>query len=44
MTYIDFLGNLHSSTKRDYIARVIDPDFPKAKAAELAKKTPVKPS
>lgn len=38
MTYKDFLGKLHSSTKRDYIARVTDPDFPKAKAAELAKK------
>jgi ubiquinone/menaquinone biosynthesis C-methylase UbiE len=29
---------LHKSTKRDYLARVNNPDFPKAKAAELAKK------
>jgi protein-L-isoaspartate(D-aspartate) O-methyltransferase len=29
---------LHKATKRDYLARVNDPDFPKAKAAELAKK------
>jgi len=28
---------LHKSTTRDYLARVNDPDFPKAKAAELAK-------
>ena len=38
MSYIDFLGKIHSSTKRDYLARVNDLDFPKAKAAELAKK------
>ena len=38
MAYIDFLGSLHSSTKRDYLARVNDPEFPKAKAAQLAKK------
>lgn len=37
MSYIDFLGKIHSSTQRDYLARVNDPDFPKAKAAELAK-------
>ena len=28
---------LHKSTQRDYLARVNDPEFPKAKAAELAK-------
>ncbi len=38
MAYIDFLSVLHKSTKRDYLARVNDPDYPKAKAAELAKK------
>ena len=38
MTEIDFLSPLHKSTKRDYISRVIDKSFPKAKAAELAKK------
>lgn len=38
MAYIDFLSPLHKATKRDYIARVIDPDYPKPKAAELAKK------
>lgn len=28
---------LHKSTQRDYLARVNEPEFPKAKAAELAK-------
>lgn len=37
MTYIDFLSVVHKSTKRDYLARVNDPEYPKAKAAELAK-------
>lgn len=38
MSYIDFLSVVHKSTTRDYLARVNDPEFPKAKAAELAKK------
>lgn len=38
MAYIDFMSPLHKSTKRDYLARVNDPDFPKARAAALAKK------
>jgi len=38
MSYIDFLSVVHKSTARDYLARVNDPDFPKAKAAERAKK------
>jgi len=38
MPEIDFMGLLHKSTKRDYLARVNDHDYPKAKAAELAKK------
>ena len=38
MAYVDFLSTTHRSTKRDYLARVNDPDFPKAKAAKLAKK------
>ncbi len=38
MAYIDFMSPLHKATKRDYIARVTDPKFPKPKAAELAKK------
>jgi protein-L-isoaspartate(D-aspartate) O-methyltransferase len=38
MNYIDFLGPLHKSTKRNYLARVNDPLFPKHIAAELAKK------
>ena len=38
MTYIDFMSVLHRSTQRDYLGRVNDPDYPKAKAAELAKK------
>lgn len=37
MAYIDFLSVVHKATKRDYLARVNDPEFPKAKAAELAK-------
>ena len=38
MAELDFMSVLHKSTQRDYLARVNDPDFPKAKAAELAKK------
>lgn len=38
MAHIDLMSALHKSTKRDYLARVNDPDFPKAKAAALAKK------
>lgn len=38
MAYIDFLSSVHKSTQRDYLARVNDAEFPKAKAAELAKK------
>lgn len=38
MANIDFMSVLHKSTQRDYLARVNDPDYPKAKAAELAKK------
>jgi ubiquinone/menaquinone biosynthesis C-methylase UbiE len=37
LAYIDFLSVVHKATKRDYLARVNDPEFPKAKAAELAK-------
>jgi SAM-dependent methyltransferase len=37
MAYIDFMSPLHKSTQRDYLARVNDPDYPKAKAAKLAK-------
>ena len=37
MAYIDFISVIHKSTKRDYLARVNDPEYPKAKAAELAK-------
>lgn len=32
------MSALHKSTKRDYLARVNDKEFPKAKAAKLAKK------
>ena len=38
MKYLDFMGSLHKSTPRDYLARVNDKQFPKAKAAKLAKK------
>lgn len=37
MAYIDFLSVIHKATQRDYLARVNDPEYPKAKAAELAK-------
>lgn len=38
MAYIDFLSVVHKSTTRDYLGRVNDPEYPKAKAATLAKK------
>ena len=38
MKEIDFIGKLHNSTQRDYLGRVNDPDYPKEKAAKLAKK------
>ena len=34
MAYIDFMSVLHKSTKRDYLARVNELEFPKAKAAK----------
>lgn len=37
MAYIDFMSSLHKSTSRDYLARVNDPEYPKGKAAHLAK-------
>ena len=37
MAYVDFMSVVHSATKRDYLARVNEPAFPKAKAAVLAK-------
>lgn len=36
MAYIDFISSVHKSTKRDYIARVVEYD--KAQCAEIAKK------
>ena len=38
MANVDFIMPLHTSTKRDYLARVNDPEYPKAKAADLALK------
>jgi len=38
MKEIDFMSSLHKSTKRDYLARVNDKEYPKHKASELAKK------
>ena len=38
MAYLDFLSANHNSVKRDYLARVNDPEFPKPRAATLAKK------
>ena len=35
---IDFMSVLHKATKRDYLARVNDPEYPKPRAAELSKK------
>ena len=37
MQNLDFMSALHKKTKRDYLARVNDKEFPKYKAAELAK-------
>ena len=37
MAEIDFMGTLHKSTWRDYLGRVNDPEYPKARAAQLAK-------
>lgn len=37
MAYIDFISANHIKTKRDYLARVNDPEYPKPRAAELAK-------
>ena len=37
MAEIDFMSVLHKSTQRDYLARVNDPEYPKAKAAKLSK-------
>jgi SAM-dependent methyltransferase len=37
LAYIDLMSPLHKATTRDYLARVNDPEYPKAKAAELAK-------
>ena len=37
MSYIDFLSVVHKSTKRDYLARVNDPEYPKNIAAKLGK-------
>ena len=38
MAEVDFMSAVHKSTQRNYLARVNDPEFPKAKAAVLAKK------
>lgn len=37
MAYIDLMSPVHKATKRDYLSRVNDPDYPKARAATLAK-------
>lgn len=38
MAYLDLMSPLHKATQRDYLGRVNDPEFPKARAAELAKR------
>lgn len=37
MAYLDLMSPLHKAVTRDYLARVNDPEYPKAKAATLAK-------
>lgn len=37
MPELDFMKSVHNSTKRDYLSRVNDPNYPKAKCAQLAK-------
>ena len=37
MAYLDFISLVHKATTRDYLGRVNDPEFPKPKAASLAK-------
>lgn len=37
MAYVDFLTSVHSATERDYLARVNDAEYPKERAATLAK-------
>lgn len=37
MKSIDFMSTLHKSSNRDYLARVNDPEYPKEKAAVIAK-------
>lgn len=37
MALIDFMYHIHKSTNRDYIGRVNDMDYPKARAAKLCK-------
>ena len=34
MAYIDFLSPLHKAKKRDYLARVNDPEYPNAVAQQ----------
>lgn len=38
MREIDFMNTLHKATKRNYLARVNDTEYPKGRAATLAKK------
>ncbi len=38
MAHVDFMSAQHNSTRRDYLARVNDPDYPKHKSAALAKR------
>jgi SAM-dependent methyltransferase len=37
LAYIDFMSSIHKTTSRDYLSRVNDTEYPKAKAATLAK-------
>ena len=36
MAELDFMSVLHKSTKRDYLARVNDPEFPEGKVCRAS--------
>ena len=38
MREVDFISQIHKSTKRDYLGRVNNKKYPKSEAAKLAKK------
>lgn len=36
--FLDFLSSVHGRAKRDYLARMTDPEMPKARAIEISKR------